>query len=609
VAATAAAAIALCVAPPAVGAATITPDDAGDDFTDNNVCSLREAIELANDNASTDESSCAVTNLPFGNDTIVLAQGTFTLTIDGSDDTNQTGDLDADTSTGSGDLIIDGAGAGTTTIDATGLTAPTDRVLQQAASTGTLTVGDLTVTKGNAGAVANGGGVLSGTGTSSLVLDGVRVHDNKADGQGGGVAAEGASLSITDSTVSMNTNTDSNAAGVYSQATTATVDSSVIEDNTLTHDGSPQGAGMVVTGTVTITDSVIAGNDAIQDDTLGTSEAGGLAVLGAAVTLERSEVSGNTVTGGQFQSAGGIRVASGSLDLVNSTVSGNQASEAGGAAGGLQVVGGTVDVIHTTFGPNQAANPPTAIDAAGGTTNLRGSVVETDGTQDACDGTITSQGRNVLTDGTCGGTGTGDEQNADPMLGPLQDNGGPDAGAPGFTQPVLSHAPAAASTAVEHVPVADCDDQSGLTTLTVDQRGEPRPADYDRNAVDACDAGSLELQPPPGTCAGKTATITGTSAGEVIEGTSARDIVAALGGNDTISGFRGDDVICGGDGNDDLDGGKGADKLYGEDGKDVVDGRDKNDTHNGGAGKKDLCRGGAGKKDKAKKCETKKKIP
>jgi Ca2+-binding RTX toxin-like protein len=90
---------------------------------------------------------------------------------------------------------------------------------------------------------------------------------------------------------------------------------------------------------------------------------------------------------------------------------------------------------------------------------------------------------------------------------------------------------------------------------------------------------------PPATCAGKTATITGTNASETLAGTPAADVIAGLGGKDVIKGLARNDVICGGDGKDKLLGGNGNDKLLGGKG---------NDTLKGGPGK-DKLKGGPGK--------------
>ena len=70
------------------------------------------------------------------------------------------------------------------------------------------------------------------------------------------------------------------------------------------------------------------------------------------------------------------------------------------------------------------------------------------------------------------------------------------------------------------------------------------------------------------TCAGRTATIVGTAAGETLTGTPGDDVIAAGGGDDTVLAKRGDDVVCGEDGADTLRGGNGSDVLRGGDGDD-----------------------------------------
>ena len=85
-------------------------------------------------------------------------------------------------------------------------------------------------------------------------------------------------------------------------------------------------------------------------------------------------------------------------------------------------------------------------------------------------------------------------------------------------------------------------------------------------------------------CGGKTATLVGTNAGEVIKGTSAADVIVGLGGADTIRGKGGKDYLCGGGGRDKLFGGKAKDKLFGQQGRDKLYGGPRNDTCIGGPG-------------------------
>jgi len=97
------------------------------------------------------------------------------------------------------------------------------------------------------------------------------------------------------------------------------------------------------------------------------------------------------------------------------------------------------------------------------------------------DGAITSEGYNLDSDGTCGFTGEGDLSNTDPLLGPLQDNGGP----------TLTHALLAGSPAIDGGNPAGCTDPLG-NPLTTDQRGELRPADGDCDGIPICDTGAYE---------------------------------------------------------------------------------------------------------------------
>jgi uncharacterized delta-60 repeat protein len=104
-------------------------------------------------------------------------------------------------------------------------------------------------------------------------------------------------------------------------------------------------------------------------------------------------------------------------------------------------------------------------------------------------------------------------------------------------------------------------------------------------------------------CAGKRATIVGSSRANRLKGTRRADVIVALGGNDRIAAGRGNDLICAGNGNDRIDGGLGNDRLYGQNGNDKLGGASGKDKLSGGAGKdnlsggggKDSCAGNAGK--------------
>jgi hypothetical protein len=96
-------------------------------------------------------------------------------------------------------------------------------------------------------------------------------------------------------------------------------------------------------------------------------------------------------------------------------------------------------------------------------------------------GTLTSQGYNLIQDTnavTFAGDPTGNVLGVDPLLGPLQDNGGP----------TLTHALLHASPAI---------DQGSLGGLATDQRGAGRPMDDPTipDAADGSDIGAFELEP------------------------------------------------------------------------------------------------------------------
>ena len=123
----------------------------------------------------------------------------------------------------------------------------------------------------------------------------------------------------------------------------------------------------------------------------------------------------------------------------------------------------------------------------------------------------------------------------------------------------------------------------------------------DPNALSPCPA------PPPASCLGVPATLTGTAGNDLLIGTSLVDVVAGLGGNDTIFGLAGNDIICAGPGGDTVLAGAGNDLVLGEDGNDRLLGGNGDDRLRGGAGT-DLCAGGPGT-DTAAACEITASIP
>jgi CSLREA domain-containing protein len=484
------------------GAATITPDITADELDNSGGagdtgCSLREAVAIANVDSSAPEPGCAIDTSggPLGNDTIALGSNDYALGESGStEDANANGDLDVDP--GAGDLVIDGVSPASTTITQT----LAERVLHQVGvGDDTLTVSDLTITGGAPVDTFGGGGISSTDG--DLLLQGARVNANTTDGVGGGVAALGDSLQVANSTISGNTSTHSGGGGVFLNTTgSRSIASSLIEDNHVSQNGGgPSGGGILAVGALSLTSSAIVDNDVTDSGVSSVPVGGGIAGLNGSLAIRDTTVSGNEVLGGAGRQGGGIRTAgtSGSLTVVNSTVSGNQALGTASIGAGILAGGPSTTIVHTTIGPNQVGTNGAAI-AVTNPTTVRASVLTTSGGKSVCAGLPSSGGGNVSEDLSCTLSGTGDVEGLAPGLGGLADNGGPDAGATGFEQAILTHLPLTAplSPAVDHVPAGSCTDLPSGSLLT-DQRGLARPDDADLDGTAACEAGSVELQVAP----------------------------------------------------------------------------------------------------------------
>lgn len=210
-----------------------------------------------------------------------------------------------------------------------------------------------------------------------------------------------------------------------------------------------------------------------------TAEAGGAICNGGLLTIENSTFTENKA---RSHRGGGI-FNYGTLVISNSTFSGNAAPGAGGAIHNGTLLGGKgiLFVSNSTISGNSAQ--PTY---GGGIYNLNGAAatiqnsIVSNNAGGNCRGTITSKGHNLSGDDSCTFSSTGDLNNTDPKLGPLQNNGGP-------TQ----------TMALEpQSPSIDAGNPNGCTdgrghALTTDQRGEPRPDAEDSRG---CDIGAYERQ-------------------------------------------------------------------------------------------------------------------
>jgi CSLREA domain-containing protein len=161
---------------------------------------------------------------------------------------------------------------------------------------------------------------------------------------------------------------------------------------------------------------------------------------------------------------GGIDNHSGAT-IRNVTFSGNTSAEGGGLFND-----GTLTILNTTLTGNNTAL------VNNGIIRTKNTIFSSSTAGDNCagNGTFTSLGHNLEDTDTCGLHGVGDQVNANPMLGPLQNNEGP----------TLTHALLPGSPAIDSGDDTDCPLQ--------DQRGAYRPADGDSNNSKVCDMGAFE---------------------------------------------------------------------------------------------------------------------
>ena len=176
---------------------------------------------------------------------------------------------------------------------------------------------------------------------------------------------------------------------------------------------------------------------------------------------------------------GGVYDSIGTLTVTNTTISGNHgALWGGGIYNDYQT---NLNVTNSTISDNSSSLTGGAIYNFEGAAQIGDSVLNaggSGGTSFNNGGTFSSLGYNLASDNGGGVlTGPGDQINTDPVLGPLQDNGGPT-----FTHALLPGSPAINAGDPNFTPPPD-----------YDQRGPGFP----RVVNDRVDIGSFEVQPTP----------------------------------------------------------------------------------------------------------------
>ncbi len=356
-----------------------------------------------------------------------------------------------------------------------------------------------------AGGVGAGGGVFAylPAGQSEVDVQDSQIYSNTADGTGGGFFVEGtdnAHWSIQRSEIYSNTADSGGAIGNFAPLT---LSDSNLHDNHVTLDGGAMEAFSPYSILRTTLDANMAKRYGGGIFDLATGNTG---LYNNFAHIEVSTLSHNWAQyGGGIYHDGYINYDS-LLTLINSTLSGNGVYRPGGATGeadggGLNVYAGQAQLLNTTIADNQvlvgfglhgysgigggvyltATSTFTAensIIAA----NLRGNGIIPYVLDDCYSyGNLGELGFNLIESITnCYITGpqVGDITGQDPLLGPLQNNGGS----------TLTQAPQAGSPAIDAGATAGCTDEAGAL-LTIDQRGFRRPIGP------GCDIGAVEYYP------------------------------------------------------------------------------------------------------------------
>ena len=301
---------------------------------------------------------------------------------------------------------------------------------------GNVTISDLTITNGNAGGIQFGGGIYNDH--STLTVNNSTIGGNVAN-QGGGIGNDGqasgaATLQINNSRISGNSGDAIFNYGAYAGYAAVQINSSSITGNA--------GYGIFSVGCI----ENVCGQATVQVDscTLSANNGGIFADPRSHLVVANSTLSGNGVAVSNY------------YNVSTSSISNCTLNETSVNTNDIDNYGGFVTINNTVL---KVGSPGHSIVNVGGNVNSLGYNLSND------------DGGGYL-------NGLGDQINTDPLLGSLQDNGGPT-----FTHALLPGSPA----------IDSGDPNLNPPPPAYDQRGPG----FDRVRNGRIDIGSFEVQATP----------------------------------------------------------------------------------------------------------------
>ncbi len=229
------------------------------------------------------------------------------------------------------------------------------------------------------------------------------------------------------------------------------------------------GGGFYNLGTLTLIDSTVVHNTAAEGGAIANG-------AGATASVINSTLSNNTA----INEGGAISNPSATLYIISSTISGNSVTTSNGVNGGGAVKSFAVSPVLKIYDSTITLNSAADIDRSGlyvgsGDNTIVNTIISGNSNGDNCN----FEGGTLITDGDLeDGVTCNFGLNANPMLGPLADNGGP----------TKTHALMPGSPAINAGDDSQAVDPRDLTPLTTDQRG------YARRGGNHVDIGAYEEQ-------------------------------------------------------------------------------------------------------------------